>query len=64
MKAIESIQINTGIKALIEQSRQNVLVAVSAELTMLYWKIGARINNEVLGNQRGEYGKQVVAIQF
>ncbi len=62
MKSIESIQITIDIKALIEQSRQNVLVAVNAELTMLYWKVGTRINNEVLGNQRGEYGKKVVAI--
>ncbi len=62
MKSIESIQITIDIKALIEQSRQNVLVAVNAELTMLYWKVGTRINNEVLGNQRGEYGKKLVAI--
>ena len=27
----------------------------------MYWKIGERINREVLGNQRAEYGKQIVA---
>ena len=31
------------------------------ELTMMYWHIGERINREVLGNQRAEYGKQIVA---
>jgi len=28
---------------------------------MMYWHIGERINREVLGNQRAEYGKQIVA---
>ena len=27
----------------------------------MYWHIGERINHEVLGNQRAEYGKQIVA---
>ena len=29
--------------------------------TMMYWHIGERINREVLGTQRAEYGKQIVA---
>lgn len=29
--------------------------------TMMYWHIGERINREVLGNHRAEYGKQIVA---
>ena len=53
--------IATEVKQLIEQSRQNVAVAVNAEITLLYWKVGKRINEEVLGNNRAEYGKQVVA---
>lgn len=27
---------------------------------MLYWQIGKRINDDVLQNQRAEYGKQIV----
>ena len=27
----------------------------------MYWHIGERINREVLGNERAEYGKQIVA---
>ena len=30
-------------------------------LTMMYWRIGERINRDILGNQRAEYGKQIVA---
>ena len=32
-----------------------------AELTMLYWNVGRRINKEILGEQRADYGKRVVA---
>jgi predicted nuclease of restriction endonuclease-like (RecB) superfamily len=47
---------------MIDTSRQNVAIAVNSEITLLYWKIGKRINEEVLGNERAEYGKQVVAM--
>lgn len=48
------------IKTLIEQSRQQVAVTVNAVMTMLYWQIGKRINEEVLKDKRAEYGKQIV----
>lgn len=54
-------QIVVDIKSLIEESRQQVAVTVNAAITLLYWNVGMRINEEVLGNQRAEYGKQVVA---
>jgi predicted nuclease of restriction endonuclease-like (RecB) superfamily len=60
-KELNTIQpIASDIKTLIEQSRQNVALAVNAEITLLYWKVGKRINDEVLGNERAEYGKKVV----
>ncbi len=48
------------IKQLIEQSKNNVAVTVNAEMSMLYWNIGNRINKTVLQNERAEYGKQIV----
>ncbi len=30
-------------------------------VTTLYWHIGERINREILGNQRAEYGKKIVS---
>jgi len=50
-----------SIRQLIEESKQQVAITVNAEITLLYWKVGRRINEEVLGNERAEYGKQVVA---
>lgn len=49
------------IKALIEKSRQEVAITVNATMTMLYWQVGKRINQEILKERRAEYGKQIVA---
>ena len=49
------------IRQLIAGTRTRVAVTVNAELTLLYWQIGKRINAEILQGQRAEYGKQVVA---
>ncbi|GHB88784.1 PDDEXK nuclease domain-containing protein [Persicitalea jodogahamensis] len=52
--------VTTDVKQLIEQSRHKVALAINAELTLLYWNVGRRINQDVLGNERAEYGQQVV----
>lgn len=49
------------IKKLIEESRKSVASTVNAELTSMYWRIGKKINEDILKNKRAEYGKQVVA---
>jgi len=51
----------SDIRALIESSRERVAVGVNAELSLLYWSVGERINREILGNERAEYGQQIVA---
>lgn len=48
------------LSALIEQSRTQVTVVANSALTILFWKVGKRINDEILNNERAEYGKQVV----
>lgn len=49
------------IVALIEESRSFVANTVNTTLVLLYWKIGQRINSDILKNKRAEYGKQVIA---
>ncbi|WEK19131.1 MAG: DUF1016 N-terminal domain-containing protein [Candidatus Pedobacter colombiensis] len=56
-----ALPIATDIRQLIETSRNNVAIVVNSEITLLYWKIGKRINDEVLLNTRAEYGKQIVS---
>ena len=48
------------VKQLIQSAKQRAVVAVNAELTLLYWQVGKRIADEVLGGERAEYGKQVI----
>jgi predicted nuclease of restriction endonuclease-like (RecB) superfamily len=50
----------TNIFQLIEDSKNNVAIAVNAELTMLYWNIGKLIKDEILKNERAGYGKRIV----
>ena len=49
------------LRHIINQTRNRVAVNVNAKLTLMYWHIGERINREVPGNERAEYGKQIVA---
>ena len=49
------------LRQIINQARNRVAVNVNAELTLMYWHIGERINREVLGNERAEYGKRIVS---
>ncbi|MDR3001970.1 MAG: PDDEXK nuclease domain-containing protein [Fibromonadaceae bacterium] len=56
-----NISLLSEIRTLIESAKQRVAANVNAELSLLYWNIGKRINNDVLKNERAEYGKQIVA---
>ena len=51
----------TDLRTLINEARNKVALIINTEITLLYWHIGKRINEEVLGNQRAEYGKQIVS---
>ena len=51
----------TEIKQLIQSAKQRAVVAVNVKLTLLYWQVGKRIADEVLGGERAEYGKQVMS---
>lgn len=50
----------TDLRALIEQARERTAQEVNSELVMLNWHIGDRIRKEILGQERAEYGKQVM----
>ena len=49
------------LRQIIEQARVRVAATANYELTMMYWHIGERINREVLGHERADYGKQIVS---
>lgn len=49
------------LSKLIEQSRNQVAMQANSTLTILFWQVGKRINDDILQNQRAEYGKQIVS---
>ncbi len=49
------------LSQLIEQSKQQVAVQANSAITILFWQIGNRINQDILQNKRAEYGKQIVS---
>ena len=49
------------LRQIIDEARIHVASTANYELTMMYWHIGERINPVVLGNERADYGKHIVA---
>ena len=59
-KTVKKNSLFGDIKTLIEQSKQQLSVAVNSAMTTLYWQIGNRIKTDILQNKRAEYGKEVI----
>lgn len=57
---MEQTKLNEDIFRIIEGSKQRLATTVNAEICMLHWNIGNRIKEDVLFNQRAEYGKQIL----
>lgn len=49
-----------SIIGLIDQTRHIVAKTVNKELTLLYWNIGKTINEDILKNDRADYGKKLI----
>lgn len=49
-----------SIISLVDNTRRRVAVTVNSELTLLYWNIGKKINEDILINGRADYGKTVI----
>lgn len=63
---IESVQKESpeklllDLQELIERGRHQAVASVNSAMTLTYWHVGKRINEEVLQGERAEYGKQIV----
>jgi predicted nuclease of restriction endonuclease-like (RecB) superfamily len=49
------------LREVIESARQQTARAVNSALVLMYWQIGRRIREDVLQNERAEYGGEIVA---
>jgi predicted nuclease of restriction endonuclease-like (RecB) superfamily len=48
------------LKSLIASTKEKVTLSVNASLTLMYWHVGFKINEDILKNSRAEYGKEIV----
>lgn len=55
------LPLSQEVAALIRSAKQRAAAAINNEITLLYWQVGNRIHQEVLGGGRADYGKQVIA---
>ncbi|HYR10638.1 MAG TPA: DUF1016 N-terminal domain-containing protein, partial [Longimicrobium sp.] len=49
------------IRSLIEAAHRQVARFVNSAMVLTYWSVGDRIRREVLGQERAEYGKRLIA---
>ncbi len=56
-----SAQLLDDIRRMITEIRTIAAVTANAGLTMLFWRIGNRINQEILKGKRAEYGTKIVS---
>ncbi len=49
------------LRQLIADARRHAASVVNITLTLLYWRVGERLQREVLQNERARYGEQILA---
>jgi len=48
------------LKSLIASTKERVTVSVNSSLTLLYWNIGKKVDENILQNSRARYGEEIV----
>ena len=59
MKEIEE-KLIIEVENLIVETKDNIVVNVATEATLLYWNVGKLINTILLENKRADYGKSII----
>ena len=54
-------QLYSDICKLVEEARTYLASTANKTLTLMYWKIGNRINTDLLDGKRATYGKEIVS---
>ncbi len=57
---ITSINLVSDLKELISTTKAQVAISVNSSLTLLYWNIGKKVEENILKNSRANYGEQIV----
>lgn len=59
--SLETRELINDLRSIINNARNLVASTANHTLTMMYWHIGKRIDQEMLHNKRAQYGKQIVS---
>ena len=57
---IENKNLSEELKLLILKTKEKVAISVNSSLTLMYWHIGQKIQEDILRNSRANYGNQIV----
>ena len=60
-KDMKSDKLFADLIGIIESRKQNIYRYANSGVVLMFWEVGKRINDEILGNERAEYGKQIVS---
>jgi len=61
MKTNKNNELFNELAQIIEKGKQQVAVQVNSTLTLTFWHVGIKINENILGNKRAEYGKRLLS---
>jgi len=59
--SIDEIALFSDVSAIIDRGRREISVYASRGTVYIFWEVGKRVNQDVLSNERAEYGKQIVS---
>ena len=57
---VDPNKIFTSISNMITKTKEKIHYNLNSEMVILYWNIGKKIKEEVLENNRAEYGKEII----
>ena len=57
----DEIRLFSNVAQIIEKRKFNIISAANNQIVLMFWEIGKYINSVVLGMERAEYGKRIVA---
>jgi len=58
---VENKNLVHELKSLIASTKEQIAISINSSLTLMYWHIGTKINEDIVKNNRAEYGNQIVA---
>jgi predicted nuclease of restriction endonuclease-like (RecB) superfamily len=60
-ESLPSQALLTSVSGLIEEARRTLVRQANASTVFLFWRIGQRVNSEILEGKRAEYGQRIVS---